>query len=228
MSRIFSKRSLACPKICWISEVDGVRIKLPFLKKFENYLDDSKIHLIAAPGSGKTVLGVELISRLGKPALVLVPRLSIQRQWVDAIDSLFEAPPGNFPVVSRSVQTEAVITVITYQSLEALQKRWRGRSVADMGAQQGFVLVLDECHHMVGAWADTASKMIADGFFEKVVALTATPPFDASPVAWAKYQHVCGMQTMRFLVQSSYHTIVFAHIRTSFISVSLALGRCSD
>ena len=65
------------------------------LEKFENYLDDSKIHLIAAPGSGKTVLGVELISRLGKPALVLVPRLSIQRQWVEAIESLFEAPPMN-------------------------------------------------------------------------------------------------------------------------------------
>ena len=162
------------------------------LEKFENYLDDSKIHLIAAPGSGKTVLGVELISRLGKPALVLVPRLSIQRQWVEAIESLFEAPPGNSSIVSRSVQTEAAIIVITYQSLETLQKRWRGRSANDMGAQQSFILVLDECHHMVGAWADTASEMIADGFFEKVVALTATPPFDASPVAWAKYQHVCG------------------------------------
>ena len=66
------------------------------LEKFENYLDDSKIHLIAAPGSGKTVLGVELISRLGKPALVLVPRLSIQRQWVDAIDSLLKRRLATF------------------------------------------------------------------------------------------------------------------------------------
>lgn len=162
------------------------------LEKFEDYLDDSKIHLIAAPGSGKTVLGVELISRLGKPALVLVPRLSIQRQWVGAIEDLFEVTPGNTLTVSRSVEAEATITVITYQFLENLQKRWKGRSAADIGAPNGFVLVLDECHHMVGSWADTATEMIADGYFEKVVALTATPPFDAPPLAWAKYQHVCG------------------------------------
>ena len=56
------------------------------LSKFEDYLDDSKLHLIAAPGSGKTVLGIELFSRLAKPTVVVVPRISIQRQWVAAIE----------------------------------------------------------------------------------------------------------------------------------------------
>ena len=33
----------------------------------EKYLEDGKINVVAAPGSGKTVLGLELIRRLGKP-----------------------------------------------------------------------------------------------------------------------------------------------------------------
>ena len=32
------------------------------LSKVQDYLDDSKLHLVAAPGSGKTVLGVEIVS----------------------------------------------------------------------------------------------------------------------------------------------------------------------
>ncbi len=39
----------------------------------EKYLEDGKINVVAAPGSGKTVLGLELIRRLGKPCLILSP-----------------------------------------------------------------------------------------------------------------------------------------------------------
>ena len=37
------------------------------------YLADKKIHIVAAPGSGKTILGLELVRRLGRPALILGP-----------------------------------------------------------------------------------------------------------------------------------------------------------
>ena len=52
--------------------------------------------------------------------------------------------------------------------------------------------MLDECHHILGSWADTTSELISAGYIDKVVALTATPPLDAVLSAWAKYQHVCG------------------------------------
>jgi len=35
-------------------------------------------HIVAPPGSGKTLLGVELIRRVGKHALVLAPNQGIQ------------------------------------------------------------------------------------------------------------------------------------------------------
>ena len=162
------------------------------LIKFQDYLDDSKLHLIAAPGSGKTVLGIELVSRLAKPTVVVVPRLSIQRQWVAAIEKLFRASSADILTVSQTVDEPAMIMVITYQALESLQQQWTGQSLTELGAPDGFVLVLDECHHMLGSWADTASDLISAGYIDKVVALTATPPFDAAPAAWAKYQHVCG------------------------------------
>jgi len=39
--------------------------------------------LVAPPGSGKTVVGLEIVRRIGAPAVVLCPTRTIQRQWVD-------------------------------------------------------------------------------------------------------------------------------------------------
>jgi len=39
--------------------------------------------IVAPPGSGKTVVGLEIVRRLEMPALVLCPSQTIQRQWLD-------------------------------------------------------------------------------------------------------------------------------------------------
>lgn len=39
--------------------------------------------LVAPPGSGKTVVGLEVVRRLGAPALVLCPSRIIQHQWIE-------------------------------------------------------------------------------------------------------------------------------------------------
>ena len=44
------------------------------LSNSEKYLADGKLHIVAAPGSGKTTLGIELIRRLGEPCLILSPQ----------------------------------------------------------------------------------------------------------------------------------------------------------
>jgi hypothetical protein len=59
--------------------------------------------LVAPPGSGKTIVGLEIVRRLGVPALVLCPTLTIQRQWVDK-QSLFGAASPD-------------LHALTYQSL---------------------------------------------------------------------------------------------------------------
>lgn len=40
------------------------------LDRADEYLADKKINIVAAPGSGKTILGLELIRRLGKPCII--------------------------------------------------------------------------------------------------------------------------------------------------------------
>ena len=55
------------------------------LDKSESFMGDGKIHLVAAPGSGKTTLGIEFIRRFGNPTLILVPTVTIRQQWVDRI-----------------------------------------------------------------------------------------------------------------------------------------------
>lgn len=44
------------------------------------YLSDGKINIVAAPGSGKTILGLELIRRLGNPCIILSPTTTIREE----------------------------------------------------------------------------------------------------------------------------------------------------
>lgn len=50
------------------------------LDEFAQHAADQRIHVVAAPGSGKTVLGLELVRRIGRPALVLAPTRTIRDQ----------------------------------------------------------------------------------------------------------------------------------------------------
>ena len=42
-----------------------------------------KTLLVAPPGSGKTIVGLEIVRRIGVPAVVLCPTRTIQRQWAE-------------------------------------------------------------------------------------------------------------------------------------------------
>src|SRR5882724_11323976 len=51
-----------------------------------------RTHIVAPPGSGKTLLGVEMVRRLGRPALVLVPNTAVQAQWLRAVRQFADEP----------------------------------------------------------------------------------------------------------------------------------------
>jgi superfamily II DNA or RNA helicase len=91
------------------------------LDHLDRYLDNKRLHLVAAPGSGKTVLGLEVVRRVNQPTLVLAPTITIRDQWVDRLVELF-LPPGNGrPTwVSTDLKTPAFLTVTTYQALHAV------------------------------------------------------------------------------------------------------------
>src|ERR1700752_3980280 len=68
-------------------------------------------HIVAPPGSGKTLLGLELVRRLGTRALVLAPHTAVQAQWLRTAWA-FGAEPG-----VASAYPSAPIACLTYQSL---------------------------------------------------------------------------------------------------------------
>jgi len=61
------------------------------------YLDDNRLHLVAAPGSGKDCTwGLEVIRRIDKPTLVLAHTITIFAiKWVDRLLEFLSFLPGN-------------------------------------------------------------------------------------------------------------------------------------
>ena len=85
----------------------------------EIHLADNRVHIVAAPGSGKTILGLELIFRIGEPALVLSPTLSIRNQWKQRFTESFTDNQNADDIVSTSLKDIKFITSITYQTLHS-------------------------------------------------------------------------------------------------------------
>ena len=66
------------------------------LDNADKYLSDGKINIVAAPGSGKTILGLELIKRLKTPCIILSPTTAIRQQWGERFKDAFLDDPNDF------------------------------------------------------------------------------------------------------------------------------------
>ncbi|MDR0366153.1 MAG: DEAD/DEAH box helicase family protein, partial [Bifidobacteriaceae bacterium] len=103
------------------------------LDQVEGHLVDGRIHVVAAPGSGKTVLGLELIRYLGAGALVISPTLVISQQWGERLADMFLPPGADLGrYVSHDLRQPGLITSVTYQAVHAAYRR-----LAPGGAQAG-------------------------------------------------------------------------------------------
>ena len=79
------------------------------------------LHIVAPPGSGKTILGLYVWSDLvRKPTLVLSPNSAIQAQWA-ARTSLFDLD-GKEDFVSTDSKKPGLLTSLTYQSITMPKK----------------------------------------------------------------------------------------------------------
>ena len=80
-----------------------------------------RLHIVAPPGSGKTVLGLYVWADLvRKPALVLSPNSAIQAQWA-ARTSLFDLD-GKDEYISTDPKKPGLLTSLTYQSVTMPRK----------------------------------------------------------------------------------------------------------
>ncbi|MDA3847781.1 MAG: DEAD/DEAH box helicase family protein [Vallitaleaceae bacterium] len=107
------------------------------LDELHNHMADQHIHVVASPGSGKTVLGLELMLRMDHPVLIFAPTLTIRNQWADRFLNLFV--PENLrdaykAKISYDIRDTKLINIITYQSLHALYRKLDGEGAVDSSA----------------------------------------------------------------------------------------------
>lgn len=76
---------------------------------------DHKCHIVAPPGSGKTIVGLELIRQFNAPAVVFAPTTTIQGQWFDKLGMFLQPPLTISQFASMDANQRAPIHIFTYQ-----------------------------------------------------------------------------------------------------------------
>lgn len=198
------------------------------LANAQKYISDGKIHIVAAPGSGKTTLGIELIARMKEKALVLTPSITIRQQWAARIAEGFlkeGLEPEDY--ISQNLKDPRCITIATYQALHSAMSHYKGvldesgttmdslesddriakKEMASETEEVDYskfdvisqmqeagigVLCLDECHHLRSEWWKALEEFKKALGTPKLIALTATPPYDSTPAMWKRYMDMCG------------------------------------
>ena len=187
------------------------------LDDLQDHLTDRHLHVIAPPGSGKTVLGLEVAIRLNKPTLILAPTIAIRNQWIQRFCELFLQTTQTPDWISRDIRNPKFMTVVTYQGLHAACNNLRieeddtedeeeseenGNSkttnanldniVSGLKSQNIKTIVVDEAHHLKNEWWQTLTN-VNKKLDPVIVGLTATPPYDVSATEWQRYIDLNGL-----------------------------------
>ncbi len=122
--------------------------------------------IVAPSGSGKTIIGLEIIARRRLPALILVNRRQLLSQWVDRIQTFLgitKKDIGQYHGVKKKEGKQ--ITVAMMQTLV------RAADFAELQNKFGTIIV-DECHHVP---AKSYREVVSQFNPKHIYGLTATP-----------------------------------------------------
>lgn len=141
------------------------------LTPFQTEVVDSALEhdqgvIVAPSGSGKTIIGLELIARRKLPALILVHRKQIFDQWVERIQEFLGIPKahiGQYSGIKKKIGNQITIGM--------LQSLGRKKGLSEFNSKFGTILV-DECHHIP---ASTFREVVAQLNTHYLYGLTATP-----------------------------------------------------
>jgi superfamily II DNA or RNA helicase len=132
----------------------------------EKTLDKDFGVIVSPPGSGKTVIGLELIVQKRQPALIIVHRKQLFDQWIDRIQSFLKIPKKEIGQIgNQKFKIGKEITVAMIQSLS------RSEETEKISSNFGTIIV-DECHHIP---AKSFREAIVNFNSYYLYGLTATP-----------------------------------------------------
>lgn len=177
------------------------------LKKLEDRLDEKKLNIVTPPGSGKIVLGLELVRRIGEPCLIVSSTEVMCTHWADHFMSCFlpeEEQTHRDQYLSHELMEPSLITSITYEALRVAVKQSAissGEKTTDTSADvirlmqdRGIhTILLDDPHHLDSRQTDALGSFlgILGGEFRLLI-LTSTPPYDLSNEDMERYLSLCG------------------------------------
>ena len=156
------------------------------LKEIDKYVDDNKIHIVAAPGAGKTILALKLVFDFNVNTLILVPTIAIREQWVERM--LNDFTNIDKKQISTSLKELKKFNIISYQALYEYDKEEIKKIIKKNNIH---TIVLDEAHHLRNAWWKLLSQVFEELKNIKIISLTATPPYDDEK-NFEKYIGLCG------------------------------------
>ena len=98
--------------------------------------------LLSPPGSGKTIMALEIITQLKLPTIIFVHRNQLLHQWIERIEQFLGIPKAHIGIISGvKKKLGKQITVASLQSLV------RHKNLKDLQTKFG-VVIIDECHHI--------------------------------------------------------------------------------
>ncbi|WP_233603949.1 DEAD/DEAH box helicase family protein [Pedobacter sp. KBW01] len=179
------------------------------LDHLDEHIADRHLHIIAPPGSGKTILGLEVAIRLNKPTLILAPTIAIRNQWIQRFCELFLQVNTIPDWISNDIRNPKFMTVVTYQGLHAACNNLQeddseteeeenisqtikssnpnlDNIVNNLKLQRVKTIVVDEAHHLKNEWWQNLTQ-VKEKLKPVIIGLTATPPYDVSPNEWQRY-----------------------------------------
>ncbi|WP_108821189.1 DEAD/DEAH box helicase [Dysgonomonas sp. Marseille-P4361] len=121
--------------------------------------------IVSPPGSGKTIIGLELISQKKQPTLILVHRKQLFDQWIDRIQNFLSIPKKQIGQIGN--QKDKIGKEVTIAMIQSLT---RG-DLSELKNRFGMVIV-DECHHIP---AKSFREVITQLNCYYLYGLTATP-----------------------------------------------------
>jgi superfamily II DNA or RNA helicase len=125
--------------------------------------------IVAPPGSGKTIIGLKIISGKQQPALIVVHRKQLMDQWMERIEAFLGIRKQEIGKIGQGKSKIGThVTVATIQSLaKALTKTESGEMKDAFGT-----ILIDECHHIP---AESYRNTIQQFNSHYLYGLTATP-----------------------------------------------------
>ena len=125
--------------------------------------------IVAPPGSGKTIVGLKIISEKLQPALIIVHRKQLVEQWSERIETFLGIPKAEIGKIGQGKsKVGKSVTIATIQSLsKELNKIENGNIETAFGT-----IIVDECHHIP---AETFRNTITKLKTFYLYGLTATP-----------------------------------------------------